>query len=685
MPKKKAKKAIKPKTKINVGVKADPVDEPTKEDVVGFKGGLPLNLSHELPSKKSLHDVLAHHIDEVLSQEIKNQEERIDDIIEWQRQYKGYREPRNYPFEKAANTAVPMTRSAADTVYVRLEDTLYGRKKIFLIRPQIEGIADIAHDIEEGLEWYLRHKLKFKKTMRSPLMQATKTGTGIVKVDWVDEYKTVYRYATEEEKNDLDADDLFPLPGTDDKGVKRVLCTYRGPKTFGIRREDWLMSSDAAEPEEAYICGFRKDYRKAELDVKVKQGLWDEERVHNIKNPDDHTEVAKDRVEIQGKQLIKTEYEYPYVIWELWTKYDVDGDGIEDDIVVWFHKDSKQIVRGIYNPLFRGFRPFTLIKGYPTEYAGDGEGVCEILYKLQLEMDTLHNQRIDRMTELNAPLVYVRRGCGLDDYKINPGHVEVVDEDLDASIRIEHFSNVYFSTEREEMMVQDYGYRAVGIAPENLGQTVSDRPVFKEAMARLQEANKKFQSLRDNVIASYQDIGEKLIEYFGQYQPEYKYIEKVVDETGEEDFQEQTVEFPMEAIWTGLKVELEAASQIMNVDMRREINMTVYNLLSDYMTNSAGMVQAITSQETPSEFKKWLIEQYGIGVTVVRRILEDFDQQDAESMALALEKVVDINAAIQNSVDLLPPPPPETPTNGGGQEAGGPMPAPQGGMPFPTA
>lgn len=674
MPKKGGKKSKKPQPKTSAGVKERDVTEAAKEDVVGFRGGLDIDLSREMPSGRSLHDVLADHIEEVLDQEIKNQEERIDNIIEWQRQYKGFRDPRNFPFEKSANTAVPLTRSATDTVYVRLEDTLYGRKKIFLIKPQIEGIADIAHDIEEGLDWFLRHKLHFKRVMRSPLMQGVKTGTGIVKVDWVDEYKTVYRYATPEEKDTLDPGELYTLAGTKDKGVKRVLSTYKGPKLFGIRREDWVMSSDADEPENAYICGFKKEYRKAQLDVKVKQDLWNKDRVENIKNPDSYDEVKKDRASIQGKELLKTEYEYPYVIWELWLKYDVDGDGIEDDIAVWIHKDSKQIVRALYNPLFRGFRPFTLIKGYPIEYCGDGEGVCEILYKLQVEMDTLHNQRIDRMTELNAPLVFVRKGCGLDNYKINPGHVEVVDEDLESSIRIEHFSNVYFSTEREEAMVQEYGYRAVGIAPENLGQTVSDRPVFKEAMARLQEANKKFQSLRDNIIASYQEIGEKIIEYFGQYQPDYKYIEQNIDESGNTVYEEQTVEFPMEIIWTGLKVELEAASELMNVDMRREMNMTVYNLLSDYMTNSAGMVQAIMSQEIPSDFKKWLIAQYEVGVTVVRRILEDFDQQDAESLALALDKVIDIQSALQNSVDNLPPRPPEA---GGGGE---PPPAPTQGQ-----
>lgn len=646
----------------------------SKEDVIGWRGGLPLPFEREMESGKTLREELSVHVSEVLEQEITNQEERISNISEWLRQYRGFREDRNFPFERSANTAIPITRSGADTVYVRLEDTLYGRKKIFLLKPVIEGIDELVFEMEKGLQWYMDNKLEFKRVMRDPLMQAVKIGTSPVKIDWVEENKVNIRYATEEEMETLDPSELYDLKGTKTKGVKQVISTYKGPKIFALRREDYVQSSDVVDPEDAYICGFKGYYRKTQMDLKIRQGLWDEDEVKKLIYPDEYDEVKKDRLETEGKALIKTEYEYPYEVWELWTKFDCDEDGEEDDIVLFFHRASKKFVRGIYNPIFSNFRPFELVKGFPIEFSGDGEGVCEILYKLQVEIDTLHNQRIDRMTEINAPLIFVRRGAGLDNYKINPGHVEVVDEDLEASIRIEHFQGGYFSTEREEDRCLEYAYRAIGIAPENIGVTSAERPVFKEAMARLQEANKKFQSLRDNVIVSYQRIGKKIIEYFGQYEPTYKYMERVEQEDGQIKFEERSIDFPLESIWTGMKVELEAASQLMNVDLRREINMTVYQMMTDYMTNSAGMVQAILSEEVPSQFKTWLTAQYEIGVTVMRRILEDFDQQDAEDMALALDKIIDIKAAIKNSFDLMP----QQPSEGGNGNVGGPLPVPAG-------
>ena len=78
------------------------------------------------------------------------------------------------------------------------------------------------------------------------------------------------------------------------------------------------------------------------------------------------------------------------------------------------------------------------------------------------------------------------------------------------------------------------------------------------------------------------------------------------------------------------------------------------------MTSNAGMVQSILDTEkVPSEFKKWLAAQYDIGVKLMRRIMEDFEQADAEELALSLDKIIDLDAAIKASFDLMPEPPPE--------------------------
>jgi len=393
----------------------------------------------------------------------------------------------------AANVVTPITRSNVDTIYVRIEDDLYGRDKFWLFKPTSKEYMDFARNLEDALDWYQKNVLHLKKKTQSPLLQSVKMGSGIVKIDYTEKKRTCYRYATpEEELNDDIA--KYKLAGTKRRAVKYVKTTVRGADVFPIDRLNWVMSADAVDVDSSLLCGFYKNYRRSQLETKVNQGLYDKNAVEKIINPDERSEGEKERAEISGKELESIEYTEPYKIWELWTRFDVDGDGEEDEIVVTFHKDSKQILRAIYTPLFSGRRPFVIFKGYPTEFASDGEGICEILEKLQMHIDTLENQRLDRMTEINNPLVFVTAGSGLEDYKVNPGKVIVVEGDLEQAIRIEQFPDVYYSTSQEEDRLIDLANRACGIAPENLGQPTSERPVFKEAFARMQEAQKKFKS-----------------------------------------------------------------------------------------------------------------------------------------------------------------------------------------------
>ena len=626
--------------------------EASKETIEGFVGGLDIKLDKKVNGKR-VGDELVKHLDELLTKELDNQEGRIDNIKRWQRQYKGYRDKKSFPFLDSANVVTPITRSNVDTISVRIEDDIYGRDKFWLFKPTSKEYMDFATKLEDSIDWYQKNVLHLKDKTQSPLLQCVKVGSGIIKVGYTEKKRTCYRYANEEEEID-DTIKKYSLKGTKRKAIKYVKTTVRGADVFPIDRLHWVMSADADSPDDAYMCGFYNDYRKAQLDTKVNQGLYYKDAVDKIKNPDEYDEVEKDRAEISGKELETIEYTKPYKIWELWTRFDVDGDGEEDEIVITFHQDSLQILRAIYTPLFSGRRPFTVFKGYPTEFSSDGEGICEILEKLQMQIDTLENQRLDRQTEINAPMVFVSAGSGLKDYKINPGKVQEVEGDLEQAIRIERFPDVYYSTEREEDRLIEMANRACGIAPENLGQPTSERPVFKEAFARMQEAQKKFKSLKDNIIRGFERTGMLLLENFAQYQPVYEYSKEIGGK-----WETQSVDFPIEDIYDGLTVTLQASTEIVNQDMRRDINMSVYHMLSDFMTKSAGMVQAIVDPLTPAQFKKYLISQYEVGVSLMQRILKDSDQPDVENLAKNLDELIDLEEAMSRTAENAPPMPME--------------------------
>ncbi len=626
----------------------------SKSDVQGWKGGCGLDFGRKMASGKTLREELSTHLDEVLSKELDNQATRIENLAKWGKQYKGEKPSKSFPFDKASNIAIPISRSNVDALHVRGQDTILGYPKIVTCKALGAEFVDAAPAIEKGINHWLRNVVDFKKKIFSPLLQCMKTGTGIVKIVPEKKMRTVYRYASEEELKNQDIPKYsMEHLGSKSKIVKVVQTVYEGPNIYPIDRADFVISSEATDIDDAYMVGFRTRYRKQELKNKAAQGVWDKKQVEKITSPDKFTESQESRAEAQGKELKKIEYAEPYEVWELWLKYDVDEDGEEDDICVSFHKETKTILDGIYNPIFSGFRPFEKLVYSPIEFSFDGEGVCEILEKLQVGIDTLENQRIDRMTQINGPLIFVRSGAGLDDYTITPGKVQVVDDNLEEAVKILNFDSNYYSTVQEEDRMIAYADRAVGLTPNVMGQSTSDRPVAKETFALIQEANKKFKSGNENIRDCVGEIIMKCLEVFAQYQPVYAYKD---EESGKPTI--QTVEFPIEDLRAGLKVEVYASSEVINQELRREAALTTYQLLSEWATKNAGMVQAMCNPQVPSDFKKWLQAQYGVGVKLITRILDDFDQRDAEGLVVSLEDTFDVEKNIANSMDLMPPPPP---------------------------
>ena len=275
----------------------------------------------------------------------------------------------------------------------------------------------------------------------------------------------------------------------------------------------------------------------------------------------------------------------------------------------------------------------------------------EILERSQIELDGLHNRRLDRLTVLNAPETFVRQGSGLENYRRSPGKVTVVRTELDTAMKEFLGHPVSPATFREEEMLVEYMNRAVGIAPEMLGESTAERPVFREAATRLGEANKKFAFGINNIIRNISDTIYMILEMMAQYQPQYKYKVREGDA-----FQERTVNFPGWMVRDSIQIECVAASSTLNQETRREKELTLYQLLSDYYTKTAGMVQAITDPMVPSDFKKFLMSVLEKGDKRIEKVLEDYDERDAEEYRVNLDQVIDVDANINQ-----PTPPPAGP------------------------
>lgn len=625
--------------------------EQIKGDVEYRGEEIPLNLKREMSDGRSLKEALQQDLSKYLEQEIQNQQDFIDKIPLWERQYRGQKDEKTYPYRGCSNTAIPVTRVMTDATTVRIIDAVFGQKKAFIITPKKEEFVDLAPKIEDALEWWQKDIVNLKKKTFPVIQQAIKIGTGIAKMVYRQKKRTTYRYASPVEVS-MKAPGLIKFPNGQ-YGIKKVTTIYDGPDVIPVDRAKWVISSDASTIEEAFLCGFQFSLRKPEIKSRMAQGMYYADTLENVRSADDPSDTDEARAKAAHKELKNPD---SWDFWEIWMRYDVDEDGEEDDIVVTFHLPSKTIARAIYNPMFMGFRPFIAFVFNPVEYSFDGEGVCEIIEKLQEQIDTLSNQRIDRLNQINAPMYLVKEGAQLDDFTLAPGMIWKTNDDLESCVKELSFREVYPSTFQEESMLIGYAQQAIGVSSAVLGQSIAERPVAKDTMALIQETNKKFKFGIDNVRDDYGEIGAKALEMFAQYKPSLDYgSANSFGPEGVRGMQDQShLDFPFEFLRDGINVQLTASSELMNIETRRENDLTQYQILSDYYTKWGGMVQVVCDPKAPPELKKSFIAVSEMGARLLGKILDDFGSKDANALIPHMPQIVNLQAVMQ-------PPPPEPP------------------------
>jgi hypothetical protein len=616
-------------------------------DTVDWVGGKPIDLERTMESGKTLKEELSAHLCETLDKEMENHVKYIKKIERWNKIYKADKRG-NRPQEWMADVSIPIARCNADAIRVRIMDMLFNKRKIALMNPrgQVDGeMRDKYVAWEKAFNHYLLKELKLKEKLKFPISQTVNIGTGVVKIVYETKNRPIYRYAKEEDIANPETLKYQPTNGS--PLVKENSIVFKGPNVYPINRADLIISSDATNIDDAYIVGFRFYRRKKQLQTMAKNALYLQDAVDKLTSTD-YDDIKKASASASGKELGTTKYTEPYELWEIWFKYDVDDDGEEDDIVVTINRQSKQIVKAIYNPIFYGYRPFVDFKGASqVEYTYDGEGVCELVDVICEEIDTLQDLHLDRMKLINLGYIFYNSGAFNDEngFKLIPGRPTPTDGNPQDSVYFPNMPSVQFAIENTVQWLIGQADRVCGITQSSLGISTAERPVAKDTMALQEESNKKFKAWADNIRDGILEMLYKILESMAQHQPEYTYT----DESGAT----QSVLMPMGNIRELIDVQLEVSSETMNQEINRQRELMKYQLITEYMTSMAQMAQALSSQETPSEFKKFILSVVGPADATFKRILQNFDETDQDQLIPPITQTMDTGKCMAESADLI--------------------------------
>lgn len=407
-------------------------------------------------------------------------------VRKWEKDWEDIKDPKNWPWKGSANWSIPISSTASDGVTARISEAALGGTDPIDVRPLNKTSVDLKDIIKAFMNWDLQTHQELTKELWFFIQNTVWSGTGYIK-------SYFYKEKTTEER-ELDAyivnDEIAKDPNTDvplevnerntmllgQNGVPFEIkgVTEKTPRwkkyspegeTVDLRDVYTPISStgiqDAWDNDWVAVRIWRtKDFLRRQLKQDDKK-LYEKLNKIKIKELSGSSQSATDKDERQiQKYYDKTK---KLECFEIYVNYDIDDDGIEEKVVALLHYPTKTLFGWEKYPYDHERCP--IIEGFihPIHNRKYGKGIPEKLYDLKGAIDSKHNQRSDRDSLYNNPLlVYTERsGYNSHIHKFGIGRKWKLQNITEADFRFIHPPRAdRISYDEEELLLSYVAKRA---------------------------------------------------------------------------------------------------------------------------------------------------------------------------------------------------------------------------------
>lgn len=601
-----------------------------------------------LPAFRMLLDYVREEIPRALSERRALEEK----WLKWQRQYKCI--PRDavkqFPFLGASNLVLPIGATDVDTIGSRLAGLIFGPDRVWSTQALREDFIDYAPRLQEFLKWAQDAELNAYNSIIEWLMETTKLGTGVLKQRYRREQKQIYEFRETPQGIVENHRRIF----TQDNPVQEHVSLY-----------DFLVPAGSLDHQSAAWCGERLMLTWQQLDSRVRAGVYQGSGALQQWMARDRGSWLRD--ELERINLFHSGLANRFEIWETWLDFDIRGAGEPCPIVLSVHLPSMTPLRIDYNPFFHQERPFEVGRFLRQEKQFYGLGVMEMNEMFQEEVTTMHNQRIDANTISNAPMMQAVRGTNIrEDEPVFIGRWILVDKIGD--IGPVNFGRQPISTIGDEQATLQYKTQRVGTNDYIMGNSSSavGYAALGTNMMQYQESAKRFdQTFREMRIAL-GNSGRRCTELYQQFNSQGKEFTVLGPKDGE--IVRQILQFPLELIRHGVAIRVTATSNDLNKEAQIRTNMIIMQMTTQFYEQMfQGMAMAINPQ-IPPQLRMLATQMIVSGSTMMRRVLDSYDQQDADKLIPDMREILSGQQQQLNQLGLP----------GAGPQLGGPGAGPGG-------
>lgn len=396
-------------------------------------------------------------------------------ISEWYRVYRA-RVLSGSDSAGRSNLFIPHVFANIETFKCKIVNAMFAERPFVSTKILDVGDADIAEisskKMNNFLQYQFEQKIPMIPTVTKVILETLIAGVAVTKQNWNYKTKTVKK----RESQMIDGKKLKNSIST----VSKEIVTHDHPNMTLVSYDSFFPDPTATNINDALYVIEKEMVDYAEL---LSGGVYDKDKVRKLKSEKDQMGQSEinNQLEASGVSTSSSDTKKGIELLHYWTDY--------WHVVV---ANRGRVMLSEPNPYFHGEKPYSKWEIYPIDNLWWGISSVDMLYHLQLELNTNRNQRVDNVAFILNKMHKVRRGANITESDLisRSGGVITVDEMDD--IEEMKFEDVTSSSYNEEGIIKKDMDTVIGVHDINRGSTGERRETATMASITDQNSNERF-------------------------------------------------------------------------------------------------------------------------------------------------------------------------------------------------
>ena len=387
-------------------------------------------------------------------------------LMEDMRQYAGVPPigERNRPIDDNPSLEMTIGAIGVDGIYANFIELVTQTSQLVTVIPR-KKFEQYADAVQDYIDWGCRESFNIEQALNVGSFECIWLGTMAFYIPWVEKVRV----------------------------TDRVKIIDRGPRIIPLVFEDFhLPEGSQGDIQTDPWC--EMDIwvtSQNDLDFRAKQGKYGyyEQNRNNIQRAGNIHEMTQRRYDIARDQSAPAADEGLYHLCYRCAEYDIDDDGINEEIEI-IRDASSGTVLDVRYPTYQ-VRPFEMAVYQIRPRVAAGLGVQRMSYNFEEEVSILHTERVLNTRLANSRIWKASRSIAPFLNRVHPG--QVVEVSRTDEFSGEKMADVYPSSVQAEMMTIAFAERRTGVSDMAAGgQRMGTRTPVGSAMAIIQAGNRRF-------------------------------------------------------------------------------------------------------------------------------------------------------------------------------------------------